>query len=216
MYALPSLQLGPGNDGTWTYDHSSQTWIVEENSFELNAYANAIDDNSQYAWGSSLDASQTAYLVAAAVPTTANNTDVFEITVQNDGSALTLASNGYGAPPLTDSNALAPHGVYKTYFEIYQFSFDGSKGTIHDTRPGESGSGSGYTKIFDITINSLADGVDGIHFDLFTMSSDGQVIAFAPFSHDAETAPVPEPATMILLGTGLIGLAGFGRKFLNK
>jgi len=97
-HALPSLQLGPGNDGTWTYDPSSQTWIVEENSFKLNAYANAIDRNGKYAWGSSLDASQTAYLVAAAVPTTANNTDVFDITVQNDGLDLTVASYGYGAP----------------------------------------------------------------------------------------------------------------------
>ena len=40
---------------------------------------------------------------------------------------------------------------------------------------------------------------------------------FSQFSVTASATPIPEPATMLLLGSGLVGLVGYGRKkFFNK
>ena len=129
--------------------------------------------------------------------------DGFDISLTNEGEALTMVASGYGTPPLNDTNSIATHGIYDTYFEIYEFEFDGSPTWITDTQPGGSSEGTGYVETIEFTMNGMLDGVTGLHVDLFTDAGEGiydpdapddpsLVNAFAPSSHDIHiNSPLP-------------------------
>ena len=134
-----------------------------------------------------------------------------------------LGDMSYGKPPDEEYYKDLPgHGIFETYYYEYGFYFDPPKfaneydvqynpGGLEEYDQTVGGSSLVY-RDFEIS-TSLIEGYY-LHFDLYH-KTDGEIDFKAPFSHDASSNPVPEPATMLLFGTGLIGLSGIGRKFLK-
>lgn len=207
-YAIPVLQIGPGDasDPDWNWDAADESWIFSGTSASIYAYA--LDR----AWKSGDNNVFTAYLSVAATPKTSDATDVFDVSVSN----ATLVETGYGAPPVSDGDLLdnhqhdvSSHGIFDTYYEVYEFVFSSTLVDVHNVQPGSgTGTTEGYSHLFEIALNSFDEEVEGIHFDLYTLDPNdpGKVYKFAPYSHDGGFH-VPEPAALALMGAGLLMLS---------
>ena len=115
----------------------------------------------------------------------------------------------YGNP------GIPSHGVFDTYYVLHKFHFNkADQVAVYNTQenPGAAFTvGKGlYYAAFTVDTTHLSDAYS-LHFDLFNNNVN------APFSHDAQSDPpptgVPEPATLLLLGLGIISLAGYARRY---
>lgn len=209
--ALPTLQLDIAEG---YYDAATETIIASDSSFVLYAVLTADATDT------------TAYYISAAVAPKVAEPGATLGSFVFDGTSINVTGDMvFGTPPIAVvDKELATHEIFETYFSEFEFQFDaGDTTTAYNAADNPGGiyiGGTGaYFAAFNVDVSSLSD-LYTIHFDLYTYGDlpGGDrtgITEFAPFSHDAQSGPgtaVPEPATMLLFGTGLVGLAGIARR----
>lgn len=217
--AVPALQLYV--EGS-TYDGATDTWVLSTSgSFNVWVIGNVAGPGGV---GSIYDVKLSAAVMTAesgSVALTSTTTGM----LTDPSTPVAPIANGLsadGAIPIKGDGSLLPaHGVYGPGTSFYEWSLgdftltDSPIANFIDVYPSVFTANAGQINVYQVSVS----GYTTVHFDAYDHyeARSGFKYVKAPFSHDAEVSPIPEPEiyAMMVAGLGLLGFAAWRREKLG-